>query len=94
MGTLDVVIDALEAQPSSVRCHVTIRRDGQRATIQRGGMQAVVRELDNSAVEVIYEHALHEVTRERVTPGVAARLLLAIIQRERLVRVEVPNTEP
>jgi hypothetical protein len=28
-----------------------------------------------------------------VSPGVAVRLLLAIIQREHLCRVEVPNTE-
>lgn len=54
-------------------------------------MLAAVRELGDGLVEVAYEHALHEVTRERVTPEVAAQLMLAIVERERLVRVEVPS---
>ena len=54
-------------------------------------MLAAVRELGVGLVEVAYEHALHEVTRERVTPEVAAQLMLAIVERERLVRVEVPS---
>jgi hypothetical protein len=54
-------------------------------------MQAGVRELEDGRLEVSYEHALHEVTRERVPPAVGAELLLAILQRERLVRVEIPD---
>jgi hypothetical protein len=89
MGALDVVLGVLQSQPWPVRCRFTVCRDGNRATVDRGGMQAVVREVDDGRVEVVYEHALHEATHERLAPEAAARLLLAVMQRERLCRVDV-----
>jgi hypothetical protein len=94
MGAIEVVLDILAAQPWSVRSRFIVRRESRHATVQRGALHASIRELDGGAVEVIYEHALHAVTRERVAPEVAAQLLLAVLQRERLMRVEVPGAEP
>lgn len=93
MGALDRVLGLLGAQPRPVRSRFTLRRDGTGVVVQRGGMQAVAREIGNGQVEVLYEHALHETTWERVSPEVAARLLLAVMQREQLCRVAVPNAE-
>jgi hypothetical protein len=90
MAALDRVLGLLEAQPWSVRCRFTVRREERRLTVQRGSMHAVAREVAGGQVEVVYEHALHEATRERVSPEVAVRLLLAVVGRERLCRVEVP----
>ncbi|HEV3081030.1 MAG TPA: hypothetical protein VGY66_14710 [Gemmataceae bacterium] len=88
---LDKVLGALELQPWSVRSRVAIRRHDNRATVHRGGMQISVSELKDGLVAVTYEHAMHEVTRERLPPDAAARLLVALVQRERLCRVEVPS---
>ena len=91
MGPLDTVLRILESQPWAVRCRFTIRRDGRSATIYKGKVDVVVREMKDGEIEVIYEHAIHEITRERVSPEVAARLLLALIKRDALGRVEVPG---
>jgi hypothetical protein len=91
VGALDRLLGVLESQPCAVRRRFAIRSDGHRATIQRGSMQAVVHDLGDGTIEVAYEHALHETTRELLTPEIAARLLLAVIQREELGRVEVPD---
>jgi hypothetical protein len=94
MGALDRVLGFLDAQPWSVRSRFTVCRSGTGVTVQRGGMQASAREMGDGRVEVLYEHALHEATREHVSPEVASGLLLAVLQRERLCRVDVPNAEP
>lgn len=94
MGVIDEVISVLESQPWAVQRRFAVRRDGPRATLHRGGMQAGLREVGDGTVEVAYAHAPHEVTRVRVGPESAAQLLLAVRRRERLVRVEVPDDEP
>lgn len=91
MKALDAIIATLDAQPALVRCKFTIQRDGRQAIIHRGAMQASVQELDDGTVEANYEHSLHEVTRVRVSPDLAAQLLLAVIMRDRLARIEVPD---
>lgn len=68
-----------------------IRVGGAGVTLQRGAMQVVAWNANDDLVEVIYEHALHQTTRERVLPAVAVRLVLAVFRRERLGRVEVPK---
>ncbi len=78
--------------PRCYQCKVTGSDRG--ATFQRGGMQAVAAEVADGLIEVVYEHALHEVTRERCTPAQAARLLQLIFQRERLCKVEGVRAEP
>jgi len=82
MTALDMALADLESQPWGVRCRFEIRREGGRATIHCGGMQIGVSDLVDGRVEVIYEHALHEVTREQLQPAVAGQLLLALVQRE------------
>ena len=93
MGSLDAVLGLLESQPWPVRCRFTARRTGRRATvaIHRAGNQVGLLEHDDGTVEVVYEHALHQVTRERVSAGVATQLVLALVQADRLIRVEVPG---
>jgi hypothetical protein len=68
-----------------------IRVGGAGVTLQRGAMQAGAWSTDDWLVEIIYECALHETIRERVPPAVAVRLVLAILHRERLCRVEIPE---
>jgi hypothetical protein len=86
MTSLDEV---LEKCPSDL----TVRRSGSSAVFQRGGMEAVARELENGLVEVIYEHAPHETTREKVPPSVAARLIELVFQRRALCHVDAPPIE-
>ncbi len=93
MGALDVMLSLLAAQPWSMRCRFTLRHNDRGVTVYCGAMQATARAVAEGQIEVVYEHALHEATRERVSPEVAARLLLAILQRDRLCRVEVPTAE-
>ena len=69
-----------------------IRRSGPSAVFRRGGMEAVAREVENGLIEVIYEHAPHEITRERVSPKVAAHFIELVFQRRALCHVEVPGT--
>jgi hypothetical protein len=57
-------------------------------------MEAGIRDLDGGVVEVVYEHALHEVTRERLAPEAAVRLLLAVLDRDQFGRVEVTHDGP
>ncbi len=71
-----------------------IRKSGSGALLQRGGMQTVASNAANGLVEIAYEHALHETSRERVPPAVALKLVLAIFRRDRLCRVEVPQEYP
>ena len=91
MGPLDALLNVLESQTWKERCRFTIQRDGRSATIHKRETCVVVRELKDGSIEVLYEHAIHEVTRERVSPVVAARLLLAVIERDGLGRIEVPD---
>jgi hypothetical protein len=65
-------------------------RRGRSVTLTRGSMQRVVRAVDGQAFEVLYEHALHEVTRERCDFERAAALLDALLRREGLGKVELP----
>ena len=90
MGYLDEILDFLNSQPWPVRSSFSITRNEMSLTIMRGVMQVIARDCTDGIVEVIYEHALHEVTRENVTPSVAARLILAILKRDRLERVAIP----
>lgn len=68
-----------------------IRVGGAGVTLQRRGMHVGAWSADGGLVEIVYEHALHETTRERVTPTVAVQLVQAVLSRERLYRVEVPE---
>lgn len=68
-----------------------IRIGGAGVTLQRGGMQVGAWSADGGLVEIVYEHALHQTSRERVAPAVAVRLVRAVLGRERLCRVEVPK---
>lgn len=68
-----------------------LRVGGAGVTLQRRGMHVDAWNADGGLVELVYEHALHETTRERVTPAEAVRLVLAVLGRERLCRVEVPK---
>lgn len=63
------------------------RSEAGAAFFQRGAMQAVVREREDGLVPVIYEHALHQITKEKITPEAAARLIVAVFQRQSLCRV-------
>jgi hypothetical protein len=77
------------------RCNqCKVMRSDRGVIFQRGGMQAVAVEVANRLIEVVYEYALHEVTRERCTPAQAARLLQLIFQRERLCKVAGAGAEP
>jgi hypothetical protein len=71
-----------------------IRVGGAGVTLQRRGMHVDAWSADGGLVEIIYEHALHEQTRVRVTPAVAVQLVRAVLGRERLCRVAVPEAEP
>jgi hypothetical protein len=76
--------------PVALRCTVKVSGDSS-ALIERGDMQAVAREMEDGLIEVRYEHALHEVTRERCEPATAAHLLRAVLSRTELARVPVPG---
>ena len=84
MGPLDETIRLLDGQPSSLQQLFRVRRSPQGATVHRAGMQAQIRESGDAFVEVAYEHAPHEQTRERLLPAEAVRLLMAVIQRDNL----------
>ncbi len=90
MGYLDEILEFLNSQPWPVRSSFSITRNEMSLTIVRGVMQVIARDCNNGTIEVIYQHALHEITRENVVPSVASRLILSVLQREQLERVAIP----
>jgi hypothetical protein len=93
VGPLDVVLGLLESRPWPVRCRFGVCRAGRRATvaIHRAGNEVGLLEHDDGTVEVVCEHAPHQVTRERVPAGVAAQLVLALVQAGRLIKIDLPG---
>src|SRR5262245_57235202 len=91
MDELLAVLD-VAGWPRCYQCKVM--RSDRRATFQRGGIQVGAAELADGMIEVVYEHAVHEITRERCSPALAARLLRLIFQREHLYKVEGFRAEP
>jgi hypothetical protein len=83
MSLLGQLLDALGSSHQ-----YRVSRDGAAAFFQRGGMQAEAHEVEGGLVEISYEHAPHEITRERCTPSDAARLIEAVFRRDRLRQVE------
>jgi hypothetical protein len=94
MGALDLTIGILDDASSSLQRRFCVRRDAQGLTIHCGAMQAYIRDVDETRVEVAYESAIHETTRERLHPTDAARLILAIVQRNRLCKINLANAQP
>jgi hypothetical protein len=89
MSPLNEMLGFLD--PVGLRCKVKFPSDSSVIIDGEGGMQVVARELPDGLIEVAYEHALHEVTRERCAPATAARLLRAVLSRSELVHVAVPS---
>ena len=81
MSPLEIMLGLLNVQPWAVRCKYVIERAEKHVTIQSGARQFVARELDGGQIELLYEVALHEVTRERLAPEAAAMRVLEILQR-------------
>jgi hypothetical protein len=74
-----------------LRCTVRLPGDSSAVIDRDGGMQVVIRELAGGLVEVLYEHALHEMTRERCMPATAARLVRAVLSRSTLTHIPVAS---
>jgi hypothetical protein len=65
-------------------------RRGHAVTLTHGAMSVVVRALDEGGFEVLSEHALHEVTRQRCDFEQAVWLVAALLKRDRLGKIELP----
>jgi hypothetical protein len=94
VSALEAVLHALESQPWPLQSRFTIHRNRKSATLERNGMQATIRETGDGQIGVAYDHALHEVTREQVSPEAAVRLLVMLLdnfERKQMGRVELPR---
>jgi len=81
MSALESMLGLLNAEPWSVRCQIAIHKAEKHITMHRGATQVVARELPDGQIELLYEVALHEVTRERLAPQLAAKRALEILRR-------------
>lgn len=91
MTPLDEMLSAFGARgwPPNGSCKV--ERDGPTVLIRSGGMQASVSEREGGLIEVSYEHAPHERTRERCSPMDAASLVEAVFRRRALDKIDMSN---
>ena len=85
---MDELLKALDISMWPLRYQCKVTHSGAIVIFQRGGMQATASDIGGGLIEVVYEHALHEVTRERCTPKQAADLLRQVFQRENLCKLD------
>ena len=81
MTALDLMLGLLNAQPWAVRRQIAIHQAEKHVTMHRGATQVVARELPDGQIELLYEVALHQATREHLVPELAAKRALEILRR-------------
>jgi len=81
VSALETMLGLLNAQAWELRCQIVIHKAEKHATMRRGATQVVARELPDGQIELMYEVALHEVTRQQLAPELAAKRALEILRR-------------
>jgi hypothetical protein len=84
---MDEMLKNLDVARWPLGCQCKVTRAGRGANFQRGGMFASATEFEG-LIEVVYEHAPHEITRERCSPSEAAQLIQLIFQRDGLRKIK------